>query len=195
MIDGISVRILIPVAALLASSCASGGSVEEPLQERQPGVEELLSGSLIPSPDEERIKHEHALGGELARTLAELPGVTDARVHLSLADRSLLSRDREVESKAAIVIRVNRQGDPPNADRVSAIAAAAVRGLAAEHVEVFFTEDAVEPVETVHVGPIEVAAESAATARAILGGLLGVCLLLAAGLIYAGIKIRRLRGR
>ena len=185
------------VAATLlgASSCTAQELAEEEQAERQPGVEELLSGSLIPSPDEERLRHEHALAGELARTLAELPGIEDARVHLSLADRSLLSRDREAESRAAIVLRGSGQGAPPTVGRVRAIAAASVRGLSADQVEVFVTAAETDPVETVAVGPIEVTAGSAATARAIVGGLLGVCLLLAAGLIYAGVRIRRLRRR
>jgi type III secretory pathway lipoprotein EscJ len=178
---------------LFAAACGSAPSEGRDEPAAQPGVEELLTGSFLPGPDEERTRLEHALAGELARTLGDLGGVAEARVHLSLADRSLLSRDRQAESKAAIVIRPSGRGDPPPADRLRAIAAAAVRGLSTERVEVFYTQGGPQPLETVRVGPLEVAAGSATVARAVLGGLLGVCLVLAAGLIYAGIRLRRMR--
>jgi type III secretory pathway lipoprotein EscJ len=187
-------RVVLTASLLLASSCAESAPAAEEACAPQPGVEELLSGSLIPGPDEEKLRREHARAGELARTLSRLPGVEDARVHLSLADRSLLSRDPEAESRAAVVLRFSGRGDPPAADQVRAIAAAAIGGLEAEQVEVFATGIGSAGEETVRVGPIEVAAGSAGTARAVLGGLLGVCLLLAAGLIYAGWRLRRMRG-
>lgn len=186
-------RALLTASLLGASSCAAGGPVEEDEARRQPGVEELLGGSLLPGPDEEKLRREHALAGELARTLTELPGVVDARVHLSLADRSLLSRDRKSESTAAVVIRASGPGEPSLGEQVRAIAAAAVPGLAADRVEVFEARSEQAAVETVRVGPIEVAASSAAVARGVLGGLLGVCLLLACGLVYAGLELRRRR--
>ena len=186
-------RIVLTASLLLVSSCSASDPPRQEPAEQQPGVEELLSGSLIPGPDEEKLRREHAQAGELARTLSRLTGVADARVHLSLADRSLLSRDREAESEAVVVLHTSGQGDPPSEARIRDIAAAAIGGLEAAQVEVFFVEAGQAAQETVRVGPIEVAAGSASTARAILGGLLGVCLLLAAGLIYAGIKLRRTR--
>lgn len=189
----LSLRVVCALGLSLAAACSPSSSEGRAEPAAQPGVEELLSGSFVPGPDEERTRLEHALAGELARTLGELGGVADARVHLSLADRSLLSRDRRAESKAAVVIRPSGQGDSPSADRIRSIAAAAVRGLEAERVEVFFSRSDQAPVEVVEVGPLRVAAESATAARVVLGGLLGVCLILAAGLIYAGLKLRRMR--
>lgn len=158
----------------------------------QPGVEELLSGSLIPGHDEEKLLREHALAGELCETIREIPGVKAARVHLTLADRSMLSRDRKAESTAAVLVRTN--GPAPSLDRqLVELACAAVEGLESRNVKVFVTEEKIPVTRTEFVGPIEVASSSVSAARAIIGALLGACILLASGLIFAGIKLRRRR--
>ena len=158
----------------------------------QPGVEELLSGSLIPGHDEDKLLREHALAGELCETIREIPFVAAARVHLTLADRSLLSRDRKAEATAAVLVRTN--GPAPFLDRqIAELACAAVEGLEPRNVKVFVTQEKVPVTRTEFVGPIEVASSSVSTARAIIGALLGACILLAAGLIFAGIKLRRRR--
>jgi type III secretory pathway lipoprotein EscJ len=184
---------LVLAASAIACGYGEGQGRDEPTA--QGGVEELLSGSFIPGPDEERTRREHALGGELARTIREIEGIDEARVHLSLADRSLLSRDKVASSTAAILIRTSREETAPDQERIRTLAAAAIQGLESDQVKIFVTGPSAPPVETVWVGPLEVAAGSAGAARAVLGGLLGVCILLAVGLIVAGIRLRRLRRR
>ncbi len=44
-----------------------------------------------------------------------IPFVAAARVHLTLADRSILSQDRKAESTAAVLVRTN--GPAPSLDR------------------------------------------------------------------------------
>jgi len=158
----------------------------------QPGVEELLSGSLIPGHDDGKLLREHALAGELCETIREIPGVQAARVHLTLADRSLLSRDREVEATAAVIVRTN--GPAPSLDRqLVELACAAIEGLEPSNVKVIVTQEKIPVTRTEFVGPIEVVSSSVSAARAIIGALLGACILLAIGLIFAGIKLRRWR--
>ncbi len=174
------------------ASCCVGQDDQPPVARMQPGVEELLSGSLIPGHDDGKLLREHALAGELCETIREIPGVKAARVHLTLADRSLLSRDREVEATAAVLVRTN--GPAPSLDRqLVELACAAIEGLEPRNVKVIVTQDKVPVTLTEFVGPIEVVSSSVSAARAIIGALLGACILLAIGLIFAGIKLRRWR--
>jgi type III secretion protein J len=187
---------LLPIIAALLlapAACASPDSLGAPppssLERDDPH-----GSPLLPSPDAERLERERTLARDLARTIEELPGVETARVHLSLADRSILSPDRTAASTAALIVR-RSGGAAPTAARLRAIAAAAVPGLEAAKVRVFLSDAGAAPVKTVLVGPIEVAASSAWTARACLGGLLVACAVLAAALVWAGLRLRRSRIR
>ncbi|MDD5309886.1 MAG: hypothetical protein PHU25_21425 [Deltaproteobacteria bacterium] len=182
---------VIAALAVVPAACASPDSLGGPAvagrdRDDRPG------SSFLPSPDEERLLRERTYARDLARTIGELPGVESARVHLSLADRSILSSDRSAASTAALVVRRAR-GEGPSEERLKAIAAAAVPGLTAAKVSVFLSDAGAAPEKTVFVGPIEVAASSAWKARACLGGLLGACAVLAAGLVWAGFRLRRSR--
>jgi type III secretory pathway lipoprotein EscJ len=178
---------------VLACSCTTAPAAPRPDSSGAPGVEQLLGGSLIPSRAEARLLREHALAGELARTIESLDGVAEARVHLTLADRSLLAETPTGESSAAIVVRSAAGSAAPSAAQLRALASAVVPGVDAEAVQVFATRTVQRPPQLVAVGPLTVPAETADRAHAILGGLLGLCLVLAAGLIYAGVRLRRLR--
>lgn len=182
----------IVILLCVITSCCGEQDDHSQVVELQPGVEELLSGSLIPGHDEGKLLREHALAGELCKTIREIPFVAAARVHLTLADRSLLSRDRKAEATAAVLVRTN--GPAPSLDRqLVELACAAVEGLEPRNVKVFVTQEKIPVTRTEFVGPIEVVSSSVSAARGIIGALLGACILLAAGLIYAGIKLRRRR--
>jgi type III secretory pathway lipoprotein EscJ len=158
----------------------------------QPGVDELLGKSFLPSPKDDKILREHAMAGELARTIGELDGVDRARVHLTLADRSVLSPDPDAETKVVVLAR-RSAGASPNEAAIQGVVAAAVPGIETDSIRVFFSgpEEAVH--KTVFIGPIEVVSSSAAKTKMWLGGLLGLCCLLALSLIGAGLKLRRVR--
>jgi type III secretory pathway lipoprotein EscJ len=189
-------RVMEPIVLILLCvimSCCGTRDDHSAAVKVQPGVEELLSGSLIPGHDEKKLLREHALAGELCETIREIPFVAAARVHLTLADRSILSQDRKAESTVAVLVRTN--GPAPSLDRqLVELACAAVEGLESQNVKIFLTEEKVPVTRTEFVGPIEIATASVSVARAIIGALLGACILLAAGLIFAGIKLRRRRG-
>jgi type III secretory pathway lipoprotein EscJ len=180
------------LALLLLASCQGDPVCPEPSAARQPGAEEILSGSLLPGRDEQLLRREHALAGEIAGTLASLPGVADARVHLSLADRSVLSRDRQARSGAAVILVTDGAGGPGEGD-VRRILTAAIPGLEGGDIEVLSRPAADAGTELVEVGPLTVHRRSAGLARGLMAGLLIACLALAAGLVFAGLRIRRLK--
>lgn len=187
-------RLISLLLGLAALGCRAGAQPSDRPGDAGPGdADHFSGGSLIPSPAELHLRRERVLAADLAATIEELWKVEAARVHLELADRSLWSRDRDAEPSAAVALRV-AEGAAPKEDRIRELTAAAIPGLEPEAVEVFVAEQpGAKPVEIVRIGPLRVAADSATEARALLGALLAVCLLLAAVLIHAGLRLRRLR--
>jgi type III secretion protein J len=180
------------LGALLA--CQETGEEPAAVDKSEQSWEALLGDSLIPSPADEKLKRERALALELARTLERLDGVAEARVHLDLADKSILARERREQGKAAILIRRARKTGPDE-NTVRDLAAASISGLTPAGIRVFFTGPSIPLPKTAFVGPIEVAERSAKKAKLFIGGLLILCLLLASGLVVAGVKLKRLRRR
>jgi type III secretory pathway lipoprotein EscJ len=181
-------------AAALPAACGRDAPkpAREPGECAQPGVEQLLGSSLLPDPDERRLRREHALAGELAATLRELPGVHAARVHLSLPVTRGFGREPATPGSAVIVLRA----DPalvPAAREISGLAAGAVPGLLARNVEVRVHANPVACPELVSIGPVRVTRETAIPARIGVAVLLVVCLGLAAGMLLVGLRLRRQR--
>jgi len=154
------------------------------------GLAVLLGGGLVPSPEDERLERERAVAAEIAETLELIPGVTAARVHVRLAERGLLSRG-PTEPSAVAVVRVDERG--PEAKVLRDILAAAVPGAAAKDVRVFVVPERAAAVVLARVGPIEVTRATAGLTRALVVVALAAIVVLAAGLIAAGLRLRRLR--
>ena len=120
--------------ALLAFLIISCGEYRDTPQERggnDQSFKDVIGGSLLSSPTEEKLRRDHALALTLASTLEQLEGVERARVHLNLADRSLASRNRDAESQAAVLI-VQGRGSPPEKEEIKRLTVAAVPGLEKE---------------------------------------------------------------
>jgi type III secretory pathway lipoprotein EscJ len=151
----------------------------------------LLGASLVPSVDDERLDRERTVGGEIAKTLELVPGVTAARVHVRLAERGLLARGAAEPGAVAVV----RFSEPrPDEAQLREILAAAVPGAEASAIEVVLVPDpSAAAIELARVGPIEVTRATAGLARAIFIAALIAIVVLAAGLIFAGLRLRRER--
>ncbi|HWM27780.1 MAG TPA: flagellar basal-body MS-ring/collar protein FliF [Woeseiaceae bacterium] len=83
----------------------------------------------------ESARYQHALETELARTIAHLGGVRDARVHLALPKQSAFIRDQR-QSSASVLLQLN-QGRELEAEQAAAIVhlvASSVQNLQAENV-------------------------------------------------------------
>jgi type III secretory pathway lipoprotein EscJ len=177
---------------LLAVSCTSAVRSDKPEDTEQLGVDELLGKSFLPNQQDEKLLREHAMAGELARSIGELDGVDRARVHLTLADRSIFSRDRKTETKVAILVR-RSPGAKPDAAALESLAVAAIPGLKADSVQLFFSGPEKVVQKTAFVGPVEVVSSSVGMAKVWFGGLLALCALLALSVIGAGLKLRKTR--
>lgn len=73
---------------------------------RPPGFGEVFAkGGLVPTPTEERARYQHAVAGELARSLEGLDGVVGARVHIALADTDPLHPGERPPPRASVLVR------------------------------------------------------------------------------------------
>lgn len=73
---------------------------------RPPGFGEVFSkGGLVPTSTEERALYQHALAGELSRSVEGIDGVVGARVHLALAEPDPLHPGERPAPRAAVLIR------------------------------------------------------------------------------------------
>lgn len=91
----------------------------------------------------QRVNFQRALQGEIERTIAALPGVENARVHLTIRRPGLFVGDKE-SSKASVALTL-RPGHTLSRQQISGVrnlVAAAVEGLAAEHVAILGSDGA-----------------------------------------------------
>ncbi len=176
-------------ATLFILSCAAEAPKSPPADDR---FDALVEGSLFSDHDEKQLRKNRALAVELERTLSALAGVNAARVHLSLRDPSILSRDRDAAGRAAILI-VKEAEAAVTEEAIRRFAAAAVPDLAPERVSVLV--QSAPPVKTriTDVGPFAVDTRSAAALKLTLSLLLGITIVLSLGLIAAGYRIRKLK--
>jgi len=155
------------------------------LQAPQPAFADLYAEpALVPTPAEERSRQAAATAGELARSVAALPGVLHARVHLTLPEpRAALDAPHGAFHASALV---QRRAGAPRVDEaaVRALLAGAVAPLPAENVSIVQTELASpRRAEHARIGPFTVAKRDAPLLRATLSGALALNALLAIMLI------------
>ncbi|MBS0244742.1 MAG: flagellar M-ring protein FliF, partial [Proteobacteria bacterium] len=86
------------------------------------------------------VSRNRALEGELARTIQTMKGITSARVHIVSASSSSFQRNQP-ETTASVMIRLSGPAAPAGAAPIIRhLVAAAVPGLAPEHVSVMSTD-------------------------------------------------------
>lgn len=78
----------------------------------------------------QKIRYQRALQGELARTIMMMEGVTDARVHISMPERTLFRGERRnAEAAVTLVMRTAQDEAPARIEGVQRLVAAAVPDL------------------------------------------------------------------
>ncbi len=116
---------------------------------RPPGFSDLFgSPGLVPTPVEERARYLHALSGELSRSLATLPGVTGARVHLALPAPDPLRPEAPRAPRASVLLRCRpeaRAALESQADGLRRLVAGAAEGLEPAAVAVVLAESPPPP--------------------------------------------------
>lgn len=87
----------------------------------------------------QNVNYQRALQGELARTIASLDEVKEARVHLTIPkDRLFISE--ESEAKAAVILNLNGPIDRGQVKAIASLVAGSVKGLKLENVQIVDTQ-------------------------------------------------------
>jgi len=152
----------------------------------------MPTSSLLSTAAQDHLKKQQLMSFELGRTIQKLNGVNEARVHLNLADKSLLSANRSAVNQVAILVTADSI-QTANSAQIKKLTLAAIPDLDPSNVEVFVSTPKKTPLKTTFVGPIEVVSSSAHLAKICLGSLLLLCLILAVVLVFVGFRLRRLR--
>jgi flagellar M-ring protein FliF len=106
-----------------------------------PGYETLSEIKLGTSPQRERWAYQHALEGELTRTVNSLEEVEASRVHLVLPERSaFLREDGSASASITVKLGAGRSLRKDQVQGITALVAGAVDGLNAD--EVVLVDDA-----------------------------------------------------
>jgi type III secretion protein J len=116
---------------------------------RPPGFAEVFGkGSMVPTPAEERALYQHALAGELARSLETIDGVVEARVHLALPAPDPLRPETRAAPRAAVLLKCRAEARAEVellAAGIRALIAGAAEGLDPVGVAVVIAEAGATP--------------------------------------------------
>ena len=106
------------------------------------GVGEVFKKSgMVSSPSEERIRFMDALAQDLARTIAGIDGVLDARVHIVLPENDPFARNA-LPSSAAVALRARYDADLTDyIPSIKGLVKNAIEGLAFEKITVTVFQD------------------------------------------------------
>jgi type III secretion protein J len=167
------------------------------LPRRDPeGLRALLEDRpLLPSPQQERLRHQAALGGELERSLMALDGVLDARVHLNLPDPGPRARPLDqpaLAPSAAVLLKVHPDARLPPPEELQGLIAASTQGLQPAQVTLVLQRAALPAAPAprwASLGPLLLDPQSLAPLRWALGGALALIALQAAAI--AALVLRR----
>jgi type III secretion protein J len=162
----------------------------------EPGLAEVFGeGGLVPTATEERARYAAALSGELSRSLEEIDGVVDARVHIAIPNAQNYALDDEPPRPRGSVLIKHRPGEPPaRAKAIQELVAGAVERMRGEDVAVVQVPGRptpeVKPASLVTIGPVTVTRGSATTLKLVLGVAFGLHIVLALLLVFVLLRRR-----
>ncbi len=141
-------------------------------------------GGLVSSPIEERARMIYAMGEELSRSLSEIDGVLDARVHIVLPDNDPMRRDTAPASAAVFIRYATDTQVAQLLPQIKQLVANGVEGLSYDKVSVVMVPAAVTPPVNEANVPVEIAGmwvsrDSARALQLVLGAAAAVLLALA----------------
>lgn len=91
----------------------------------------------------QRVNYQRALQGEIERTIASLPGVETARVHLTIRRPGLFVGERETsKASVALTLHPGESLSRPQVNGIRSLVAASVEGLSSEQVSVLNSDGA-----------------------------------------------------
>jgi type III secretory pathway lipoprotein EscJ len=153
----------------------------------------MAGGGIFETREQTKLRRDLVLAAELADSLETMTGVVKVRVHLTTPPRESLFNRKTKDKGGAAVMVVRDNDQTPTETDVRSFVAAAVPGLSPETIAVFVNTQKAPAINTVFIGPVEVAESSAHRARVLVGFLLGLTLIASGGLVFAGIRLWRIK--
>ncbi len=144
-------------AATRALSILGSRDVVRP---RREGLSSLArGGSILPSPEEQRVRYYVALSAELERTLEALAGVQRARVHLALPGSAdpFPSGAKLVPTRASVMLKVREREFDLQAEEIQSLVAGALVDMPRAEVAVVIqpvTPSPAPDLEWTELGPV-----------------------------------------
>jgi type III secretion protein J len=183
-------RIEVDRAAVATSVAALNATRPRRLGEKEPAP--AAASAWVETPREERARHAFELSEQLERSLMRVPGVIEARVHITLPFGMQSLREAQMPPAASALV-VRAKDSVPVAAAASELIAGAVPGLAAKSVRVVETiakpSAAPEPQFT-RFGPVVVTRQSAAALKGWMAASLLLNMLLAAAILRPLVRRR-----
>lgn len=131
--------------------------------------------------DLEHLKKERTLAADVAETICRLPGVLDARLHLTLADHSILA-DNSHKSSHGVLVLWKQAGTTLNTGQLKDLVSASVAGLDSKDVALFvFNRPHIQSSKTW-------VPNSRLGSMIVVSTLLAICLLAGGFLIIRGLR-------
>ena len=85
----------------------------------------------------QKLNYQRALQGELARTISQLAGVEQARVHLAIPEKSLFKENEKVPSASIVLkMKANRSLRENDVQGIVHLVASSIEGMDSDHVTV-----------------------------------------------------------
>jgi type III secretory pathway lipoprotein EscJ len=164
------------------------------LRPAQPAFEDVYDEpALVATPAEERARHAFATSGELARSIEALPGVRQARVHLTPPEPRPALDSAPGRWRAALLVQRSAGTPPIDEHAILSLLHGAVAELPESNVAIVQSElSPPRRAEHARIGPFTVAKRDAPLLRAALAGTLALNALLAIMLI---VVVARRRAR
>jgi type III secretion protein J len=168
-------------------------------KELEPGLKETFSQeSMLKTSLEEKALFIQAISGEIAKTLKNIDGVINARVHISLPEKSLLKRDLNSKPSASVFLKYIGTKPPYKIREIQNLVAGAISGLDPINISVIGSPRKLIPSpfsKIVSLGPLKMTPESKKILKIIFASILGIILILSFSLILSILKIRNLKSQ
>jgi type III secretion protein J len=188
--DGAQLRIEVDESSVAAGVAALSASRNRALCPAE--KDSAAASRWIETPGEERRRHAERLAAQLEASLARLPGVVEARVHITLPfGLGSLVESQTAPAASVLLVRESSAADVRNS--AAELVAGAVPGLSSAAVRV--VESLLQPTAAAaprfaRVGPVVVTRDTASTLKAWLAASLGLHIVLAAALLRPLVRRR-----
>ncbi len=165
-------------------------------RKRPSGFSEVFSqAGLIPTAMEEKAKYLLALQGELSRTFETVDRVVSARVHIVLPENNPLAEEQSAKATASVFIKYRGENLPLTPEEIKQMVSHSVDGLEPDQVAVVLKPLIINRNELSQLAQTTTGFWQGERARMAVFVMAGVCVLLAAILVFLVLRLQKEKQR